>query len=98
MIIPVAISSQAIRYASTDEMPLPLDPETPLANTARSLAPSLPSASPLIPPDAMNTAVDRLLETTGLSAREFMQMLEDRAFVGDAERHKVRGDPGQREG
>lgn len=39
----------------------------------------------------MNTAVDRLLQTTGLSARQFMQMLDDQAFVVDVERYKQRG-------
>ncbi|KAJ9116584.1 hypothetical protein QFC20_000517 [Naganishia adeliensis] len=79
---------------TTGEVIHPLGPGTPRLNTASSAATTSQSPSAQIPPDAMNTAVDRLLDTTGLSARQFMQMLDDRAFVLDVERYKeVRGGP-----
>lgn len=79
---------------ATGEVIHPPGPGTPLSNTASSAATTSQSPSAHIPPDAMSTAVDRLLDTTGLSARQFMQMLNDRAFVLDVERYKeVRGGP-----
>lgn len=83
-----------IRGKTTGDVVLLSSPDTALSDTD-SMATITPQSPPVhIPPDTMNTAVDRLLETTGLSARQFMQMLDDRTFVLDVEKYKeARGGP-----
>jgi hypothetical protein len=81
---------EAISPASSNSQPA-----NPVPSSYTSLPPNLDLGNPsshgspsIITPTAIDTAVDRLLETTGMSARQFMRMLEDRAFVRGVERYR----------
>ena len=61
--------------------------ETPPPSAAVH-SPGAQSSPSTIEPTALDTAVDRLLEATGLSARRFLRMLEDRSFVRNVESYR----------